>query len=281
MTETPSQSKVMSGVKECVSFIYVEEPSGEYAYASGTGFHVMVKDEKNPRAAFGYFVTAKHVLLDSNGHFRPQVFVRLNKIAGGVGLNRLILSGESALPICTHPDTTVDLAVIPAYPLREIYAYAIIEEEIVITRDKFKQARITEGDDVFFAGLFAPFVGTERNYPVMRFGHVALLSEEKIPWMNQMLDLYLVECLTYGGNSGSPVFIYKPGIPGMKPLFLAGVVMGSFNESSEVKMASSATPVAYQNMGITAVVPAYFLHEILFSDELRAARASGISIPSR
>jgi hypothetical protein len=36
---------------------------------------------------------------------------------------------------------------------------------------------------------------------------------------------------------------------------------------------TASTPVPLQNIGIAAVTPSYFLHDILFSDELKKFRA--------
>jgi hypothetical protein len=70
---------------------------------------------------------------------------------------------------------------------------------------------MNEGDEVFYAGLFANYYGTENNYPILRFGRVSLLTNEKIE-INQynepqkLAHLYLFEIQSYSGNSGSPVF---------------------------------------------------------------------------
>lgn len=52
---------------------------------------------------------------------------------------------------------------------------------------------------------------------------------------------------------------------------------GSFNEGRLVGFSPTAPapPVPYvlHNVGIAAVAPSYFLHDILFSDELKQLRA--------
>jgi hypothetical protein len=294
MSVVPLEAKI-SNVKNAVSFVYVKDSTGEYVYANGTGFMVAVKDPKNPVQYFGYFVTAKHVLRNTDGEFYSEVFVRLNKKDGGVGWNPLALSGENRLPICTHSDETVDLALIPAYPSQEVYKYNLIDEQMITTKERFKEMRIEEGDEVLFTGLFTHFVGAESNNPITRFGHVSLISEERIPWQNEMLELYLVECQAYGGNSGSPVFFNlgakrggiqekeseKPRSGDYQNLLLAGVMMGYFTEPSRIEVTTAAQKaLAYQNIGIAAVVPAYLLHDILYSEALCNARESGTSIPS-
>jgi hypothetical protein len=90
-------------------------------------------------------------------------------------------------------------------------------EELVTTKESFNALKISEGSDVFFVGLFTSFYGQHKNFPIARFGRVALISGEKIPWQDrptepvQEADLYLLETQSYGGNSGSPcVFLFRP-----------------------------------------------------------------------
>lgn len=133
---------------------------------------------------------------------------------------------------------------------------------------------------MFFAGLFTPYPGAEKNYPIVRFGRVALVTDEKIEWGGKPMDLYLIEAGSYGGNSGSPVFFHfgierSPGIAvmGNPVLKLAGVMQGSVTELQPIQVVdTSKTPVAISNIGIAAVVPAYKIHEVLFGGELKKRR---------
>jgi hypothetical protein len=115
-----------------------------------------------------------------------------------------------------------------------------------------------------------------------------MLPEDRITWQEngqppQVVELYLVETQSYGGNSGSPVFFLfgadrNPGsiIIGPSVLKLAGIMRGSFNESRLIGFVQPAAvppiPVSSQNIGIAAVTPAHLLHEILFSDGLKKFR---------
>jgi hypothetical protein len=66
----------------------------------------------------------------------------------------------------------------------------------------------------FFAGLFVSYYGEHRNNPIIRFGRVAMLPEDRIPWRTdpskpvENVRLYLLETQSYGGNSGAPVFFF-------------------------------------------------------------------------
>lgn len=84
-----------------------------------------------------------------------------------------------------------------------------------------------------------------------------------------------MECTSYGGNSGSPVFHYRE-MRGEKDdvaarVILVGVIQGHFLEVSPIGIAETALkiPIARLNSGISAVVPGFKLYEILFSEELK------------
>ena len=90
-----------------------------------------------------------------------------------------------------------------------------------------------------------------------------------------MINLYLIETHASVGVSGSPVF-FRPS-PWREPrtfrldtptLFLAGVLKGYLPDESS------------PNAGIAAVVPAFQLREILFSEEVKNAYSSRKKIRS-
>jgi hypothetical protein len=123
---------------------------------------------------------------------------------------------------------------------------------------------------------------------------MAMFPDESVPWINyegqpqQQALLYLIEIQSYGGNSGSPVFfslgLSEQRVPsgrilitGAVPLLkLAGIMRGRFNDVQPVRVIESPTaaiPYTTSNIGIAAVTPSYFLHDILFSDDLKKLRA--------
>lgn len=295
---------IPSEVKETVTFIFRPAQRGDLTFdgsgslrqaqegepvPNGTGFFVGVKNEKNPLAFNTYLVTAKHVLQDQRGQLFSTIWVRLNKLKGGAEFVSLDLAAvERAGQIYNHPtDNTVDISVVPILPKQDTFAFKYIPDDLLTTKESFKALNIMEGSDVFFTGLFLNYYGQERNHPIVRFGKVALMSDERVFWKEggnppEMLELYLVETQSYGGNSGSPVFFYLgsdrvPGavIAGPPVLKLAGVMKGSFNEPRMLGLAqqnNANVSFSLQNLGIAAVVPSYLLHEILFSNGPKANR---------
>jgi hypothetical protein len=280
---------VPSEIKSVVAFVFVSGAPGA-AVPRGTGFFVTVKDAATPDRVFGYLVTAKHVAqAHDQKTFRSEILIRLNVIGGDAEFVKIALTPDGKdKNVFVHSDPTVDIAVIPALPDPTHFEVKAISEDSIVTKDKFKELKIREGSEVFFTGLFTPFVNTKRNYPVVRFGRVALVTDERIDFGGVKAELYLMETNSYGGNSGSPVFFYlgsdrEPGsvVVGNPVLELAGVMSGRFNDAVAVETTeTSANSFVRPSMGIAGVVPAYKLHEILFSKELVELRSKAPKLKS-
>lgn len=276
---------VPAEVKSTVGFIYVVQKVKEKVMIrpNGTCFFVGV-DIPETETAYVYAVTAKHVLeADHDTHrFFDQIFIRVNTKDGKSRMLNVDLFTEgSKKNVFLHEDSTVDIAVIRAHPDDEKDEFKLLPVNLIMTKDEVKTLGITEGSEVFFTGLFTSHVGQRRNNPIVRFGRMALMTDEKILWdKNQMVELYLVESASYGGNSGSPVFLFLGPertagrfVLENRLIKLAGVMQGAFGEFSPIKyLETSNTPAARQSVGIAAVVPAYKLKEILFSDAVKARR---------
>jgi len=268
-------------VKTTVAFVYVLNEKGEKV-ANGTGFFIGVKDPNKDHYYSVYFVTAKHVLqtLDRQ-KWLPGFFLRLNKKDGTSEMAPVPVVPEGTnKTVFVHDDPTVDLVAMPMLPSQDVFDFKFLPDSMLTTRDDFKQLNICEGSEIFFTGLFLPYPGYKKNYPVVRFGRVALVTDEKIEVDNEKMDLYLIESASFGGNSGSPVFFYlgaerQPGsiIIGSPVLKIAGVMKGYFHEAKLLKIFETAKiPGIESSLGISAVTPAYNLHELLFGKELKKLR---------
>ena len=277
-----SAAPIPPEVKSVVAFVFIPgKQLGEFI-PYGTAFFVGVKDTQNSERSFVYLVTAKHVLqAPDHKSWLPNIFLRLNTKNGASEVVKIpvALSGPHRT-VFIHADPSVDVAIIPALPDQNKFDFKFLAEDMVTTEKDYKDLNITEGSEVFFTGLFTAYVGARKNYPVVRFGKVALITDEKIKFANQDAQLYLIESGSYGGNSGSPVFFYlgadrTPGSLHLGPpvLKLAGVMSGSFLDLQPVRtIENSGVNIAPSNMGIAAVVPAYKLHELLFGVELKKQR---------
>jgi hypothetical protein len=173
-----------------------------------------------------------------------------------------------------EPPSTVDLW---PFPLKEAVTPALIARE-----------GIGLGEDVFVAGLFSRRAGQARNIPIIRVGNIVAMPEEPIMTETGLQEAYLVELLSIGGLSGSPVFTYLGGIRREFPMsgeislttragaiHLLGLVHGHWGlASGEHVDAARDSRVSgeHVNMGIAIVVPVTRLLEILDYSGARDAR---------
>jgi hypothetical protein len=282
-------------IKKVATLILVDRGNGTVGV--GTGFFVGIGMASHPDRSFAYFVTAKHVLFDpALGSAMPNtVTVRTNKKCGGYQDDTFPVSlAGGSKNVFLHGDPTVDLAVLNAGPGVTEFDIVLVSESMFAPRDALVSRAVREGADVFLVGMLSMYWGKEKVYPICRFGKLALAADEKVPWNGRLESLYLVEVSPSGGNSGAPVFFYlgpdaEPGslTVGNPTLLLAGVVKGFFSDTqpimeqvakdgktsrSPLKTASGNDIVTISNSGIAAVTPAYVLRELLFSDEMVAAR---------
>jgi hypothetical protein len=291
-------SPAPSDIAKAVTFIFLADENGQpkinpqtnSPMPNGTGFFMLLKNESGP-GGYGYIVTAKHVLLDQNGNFFRRVFIRLNDKNGGSQLLPLDLHpSEPNQNVFIHNDPTVDVAVIPGMPNETSFDFLVLPSDMVRTKEEFKKTTIVPGSDVFFTGLFTAYYGDKINRPIFRFGRVAMLPDERIRWQDnptkppELVELYLLETMSFGGNSGSPVFFSQgadrqPGsiFIGPPEITLAGIMRGNFNEvraGGFVECPNAVLPIFGQNVGIAAVTPAYLLLDILQSEKLKNFRAN-------
>jgi hypothetical protein len=244
-----------------------------------------------------YFVTAKHVLFDEKGDLRQDVYLRFNNNTNGISwtpLSALITNQWDRVFFSTNK--AVDMAIVtmnlpskwPKESSTNVYwpnnvSLSGFDSSLLLTPEKMAKYQVREGYDMFFIGLFVQFYGSYRNYPVCRFGHLAMTPDEGISVAGMPKQkLFLMETPAYGGNSGSPAFFRtKRSIPILKVLnllssksgehdkiILAGIVEGGFLFPSEVQIPN--TPLrgyTEQNADMAVIVPATYINEVLFSKE--------------
>ena len=204
----PSAAQSIQDIKSSVSFVYLLNAKGE-PEPNGTGFFVGITDTVRQRT-FVYTVTSRHVLWDTASKaFVQSALLRLNKKNGDAAfvVQPLKTSGEQR-NVFVHPDQTVDLVAVMGIPDQEKYDFSVIPSELIRNSKDIKNLGLGEGTDVFFPALFVAHIGEHKNYPIVRFGKLALMSDEPISWDNQLQKLFLVESISIGGHSGAPVFVW-------------------------------------------------------------------------
>ena len=262
--------------RNVVTFIF--QVTETNSFPIGTGFFVAIPAKADPKVSFAYLVTAKHVLFDTNGHLPSHIAIRMNATATNEAFCNLqvFFTGPEASQVFIHPDKSVDVAVIPLFFDFKRANITGNPVKQLAERESFRHFSIREGDEMFFLGLFTPFIGSKQNIPIYRFGRLAMLSEERIPFGQQDdEDLLLMETQVFGGNSGAPCFFYfdERRAPGDAKVILAGVVKGYFQDWSEVRFVNTKqTPISSEHVGISAVIPAYYILDILQCEGLQASR---------
>jgi hypothetical protein len=168
------------------------------------------------------------------------------------------------------------------------------------TPEYIEKHRVGLGDEVFFVGLFTGHAGSAHNEPIARFGNISMMPREPVEIRNAdksplLVPAYLVEARSWGGQSGSPAFVWlsstrNPGyinlqaIDPSKPLpldavpRLLGLVCGHFELKRDVGFMEETGNLESirMNAGVAIVIPAPSI-----ATEIRAAVAGngkGLSI---
>ena len=273
------------------SIVEIQRPNGKGDFQShGTGFLI---ERRNAPHGYAFVVSNEHVLsltavevvIKANSAFLDQTSIQPNdsfNLGGYVwrldeGVFRCTVRLEAGLTYLSHD--SLDIAVLPIrIPseflnnnqgrrtlLRMSDAEPISQNKIVYRKD------VQLGELVYFLG-FPNGIGTlegqlystseglvpANSYtenapnPVARFGAVA--------WIAKDAKRYLVDALSYSGNSGSPVFYAKSSKHAK--LELIGLVFGHEGDTTSVIQEHGKRPrlIHSGNMGL---LKAHFADDIL------------------
>jgi S1-C subfamily serine protease len=278
-------STAAHSLRESTTFLRVvyRDGSTERTIGGGTGFFVAGEDSGK---TFIYLVTNRHVAAPMvNGVPAASIgeYARLNLAQPRADAEweeiPLPMTGPASWSFPDDPN--VDLAVLPLVPDLKKFRYRVIPTSAFATSDVIKSDGTAEGDDVILAGFFYPFSGRQKFQPLVRHGILAMLPDEKLPTpTGGDAKLYLIDLHILHGNSGSPVMVCS-GSPGPKGVIvvgsgclLLGVVGGFYFENEELELTPTTT-VSGQgkaNSGVSWVVPADELADLLNAPRLRASR---------
>ncbi len=128
--------------------------------------------------------------------------------------------------------------------------------------------QVEEGTDIFTIGYLYGYSGKKKNYPVKKFGKIALLTEET--WCpnplqpDQLQKAYLVELQNVPGLSGAPVLLQSPRFISVQGAALAmrhnpPMVVGVIKDLLRAPVA----PGQVISQGVAAVEPGSELKALL------------------
>lgn len=278
--------KIDEQVRQCTSFLSIRKRTdqGDSIHPIGTAFYI--GEVLGNGRAIKYAVTARHVVDASRPH-------------GSLWVRCVRPNGRKALFECPidswwcHP--TTDVAVAPlAIPLEE-FDLRFLPLELFADDAWLKDNQVGIGDHVVAAGLFTQFIGSSKDAPIARFGRIALTPDEpirvpgdcRLPAME--FRAILAELGSWGGQSGSPVFVYfsidrdlfagaevKLVIPNPR---LLGLVHGHYNFPQPViGLSDDQAAQVHLNSGIAIVVPASEILAVLALDEAKKHRSEFVAI---
>lgn len=276
MLSTPrdiNAQNLISQFEKTVTFFYTSN-NKEKLQAQGTGFLMFIPASDTTKR-YIYLITAKHVLLDTNDIPLNIIYAKFNTKDSTELLKVTLKWSGSNKTVFIHPDSTVDLAIIPVVLPKQLY-YTLIPAKDLIYKSEYDSLGISVGTDVFFTGLFTAFTGSKSIYPIFRFGKICLIPRERIEFNGEFKDLVLLETSSFGGNSGSPV-IFKYFNPSNKKVTvkIAGVLIGGFEKKRLIAKDNTTNKEIFDtsSMGISAIVPAEYIQEILNGIELSTKRS--------
>lgn len=250
-------AKTPTQVKKSVAFIFVKD-SANGLTPVGTGFFVLMSAQKNGDTAnFGYLVTSKRTIRRPGGPAYDSLYLRINR-RDGYSDTLIIPMKQNGLPrYFVHQDSTVDLAMVPAYPDMNRYDFLFTPVNMIAPVDFLKQESITEGDELFTTGMFSGHIGQFKNIPTVRFSRIVQISDEKYKEGKIFTEHFVIESPFSSGSNGSPLYYYTPAVKDsgnrMLPtkFMLVGIISGHFLN------------VHGEQNGFTTVVPAYKLTELM------------------
>jgi hypothetical protein len=179
----------------------------------------------------------------------------------------------------------------------------MMADEWFLTPEIIKQRQIGPGDTAFTIGLFSLMTGGQKNFPIVRSGHIAMMPDEKIPnveigqWTGEA-EGYLVEMRSVGGLSGSPVFVRETvRVPikdeeekvarGIGRSWLLGLMHGHWEIPPENLNESEIKPRKPQrdrrecpellHLGFSVVIPSHIIAEVINHPELVKMRRDAVA----
>ncbi|MCI0359987.1 MAG: serine protease [Planctomycetaceae bacterium] len=285
---------------DCSIYLYpTEEMATNGESHGGSGFLAAIPgfgdewllDGKCPRRDFYhcYAISNKHVA-------EKHPIVRLNREKTSDSAERTSVIPFHAEDWFLSPEH--DIAIVPvdfATGLKYLFIDATTR---FLTKEKAALHDVGIGDEVFMVGRFINHEGRQRNNPSVRFGHIGMMPADTPDDPGDPRELetcFVIETHSIPGYSGSPVFVrpfagpkleashydsfptnthvYMSVPPSFMPPqpvvpagpWLLGIQKAYIHHEDRDKKVKS-------NTGMSAVVPAWHILDLLNSEKMRLQR---------
>lgn len=185
-----------------------------------------------------------------------------------------------------HPTepSAVDVAVAPFAPAQlDLLDLEPVPEHLFASGERTGKTAIGVGDEIAAIGVFTRFSHEDRHLPIVRNGNLAMVPPLRIPVKNfEPMEAYVAEI---DGLSGSPIWVRatadfntvqkdrgeeKPPVP--SDLIFLGLLHGRWEVPKEAMKGLSAQYTEHITSGMSIIVPAHKLLEVINQPELAEMR---------
>lgn len=265
--------RIPDDLVKCVGFV---SPMAQELTFVGTAFIVGIQMDMT--RGFAHLVTAKHV---AEAIEPGETVIAVN---AKDGMPRYVHTGQNHWFYHPTEANSVDVAVLP-FGSANFSEYDItwIPEQIFASEKRISEWGIGLGDEIIIIGLFTKFFGASHLIPLVRTGNIAMMPKDRVPVRDfGPMEAYLAEGRSIGGLSGSPVFVRStfniPGktqrgeiaqVAGLGPFHFLGLMHGHWDLPTSFSEAQQTEAV---NMGVSIIVPAHKILEVLYHPELVTMR---------
>jgi hypothetical protein len=191
------------------STVRIESSYSGGKISTGTGFFFDFEFDKSKNSYIPVIVTNKHVV---KGAQKIKLFLKEKSVQGGPDYNKIfeLEINNSALFVIDHPDSAIDLCVIPIALLddslkklnRTLY-YDIFSQTAIPTLEINNKMLAIE--EVYMIGYPNGLWDKAHNLPIVRKGVTA--TSPTIDFNSK--KEFVIDIAAFPGSSGSPVFLYN------------------------------------------------------------------------
>ena len=271
-------------ITQTVVFLFALNPTiASNPIPIGTGFVVQWPLPSDSKKFIPLIVTAKHVIGD-----KQKVYARFSTKTGTstVSFEYDLNKMKNENDYWEHSDDGVDIAIFRTLNFDQV-KYEALPQNIIASKEIFKNENIQQTDNVKFPGLLINFLGSNQNYPILKDGSIALIPNEKVPMKYNVgrreittnQELIFLNAISIPGLSGSPVFLW-PGMRlkgnifqiGSGNAYLIGVMHGFYPTipRDTIKVETSEAKFLFQeNSGVAIVFPSYRILEIFAQEAFK------------